>query len=305
MALTDNILQYRGQDLADRDGDKIGKVEEIYLDTETDQPEWALVNMGLFGTKSTFVPIRDASESGGQLRVPFEKEQVKGAPNIDAGGELSQSEEAELYRYYGMDYSESRSDTGLPEGGVATGTTGDVDTTHDVGTTSDVGTTRDVGTTSDVGTGRGVVGNDTSGPETDDAMTRSEEELRVGTRQTEAGRARLRKYIVTEPVQTSVTTQREELRVEREPITDANVGAATSGGDLTEEEHEVTLHSEEAVVDKQVVPKERVRLDKETVVEQQTVSDEVRKEQIEVDSDVSTGTTGTTGVDADVDRDRR
>jgi len=284
MALTDNILQYRGQDLADRDGDKIGKVEEIYLDTETDQPEWALVNMGLFGTKSTFVPIRDASESGGQLRVPFEKEQVKGAPNIDAGGELSQSEEAELYRYYGMDYSESHSDTGLSEGGAGT-----------TGTTADVDVDRSSTGTGSFG-GAPPVGDDTSGAETDNAMTRSEEELRVGTRQREAGRARLRKHIVTEPVQTSVTTQREELRVEREPITDANVGAATSGGDLTEEEHEVTLHSEEAVVDKRVVPKERVRLDKDTVAEQQTVSDEVRREEIEVDTDVS-------GVD--VDRDRR
>jgi len=268
MALTDNILQYRGQDLADRDGDKIGKIDEIYLDTETDKPEWALINTGLFGTKSTFVPIRDATESGGALRVPFEKSQVKDAPTMDAGGELSQSEEAELYRHYGMDYSETRSDSGLPEGGA--------------GTTGVTGTT--TGDPTPQGT-RGVVGNDTSGPETDEAMTRSEEELRVGTRQREVGRARLRKHIVEEPVQASVTTQREELRVEREPITDANVGAATSGGDLTEEEHEVTLTAEEAVVDKQVVPKERVRLDKDTVTEQQTVSDEVRKEQIDLDAD--------------------
>jgi uncharacterized protein (TIGR02271 family) len=262
MALTDNILQYRGQDLEDRDGDKIGKIDEIYLDTETDRPEWALVNTGLFGTKSTFVPIRDATETGGSLRVPFEKSQVKDAPNMDAGGELSQDEEAALYRHYGMDYSETRSDSGLPEGGVGT-TTGDP---------TPQGT-------------RGVVGNDTSGPETDEAMTRSEEELRVGTVQRETGRARLRKYIVSEPVQTTVSTQREEVRVEREPITDANRDAALSGGDLTEEEHEVTLTAEEAVVDKQVVPQERVRLDKETVVEQQTVSDEVRKEQIDLDAD--------------------
>jgi len=270
MASTDTILQYRGQDLADRNGDKIGTIEEIYLDTETDQPEWALVNTGLFGTKSTFVPIRDASEGGGGLRVPFEKSQVKGAPKVDAGGELSQSEEAELYRHYGMDYSESRSDTGLPEGGA--GTTADVDVDRSSTGTGSFG-------------GAPTVGDDTSGAETDNAMTRSEEELRVGTRQREAGRARLRKHIVTEPVQTSVTTEREEVRVEREPITDANVGAATSGGDLTEEEHEVTLHSEEAVVDKRVVPKERVRIDKDTVAEEQTVSDDVRREEIEVDTD--------------------
>jgi uncharacterized protein (TIGR02271 family) len=276
MALTDNILQYRGQDLADRDGDKIGSIEEIYLDTETEQPEWALVKTGLFGTKSTFVPIRDASEAEGQLRVPFEKDQVKGAPNIDAGGELSQQEEAELYRYYGMDYSEARSDTGLPEGG-GTPTTG----------TADVDRDRDLAgtTTGDAGRERGVVGEDVSGPETDTAMTRSEEELRADTRQREAGRARLRKYVVTEPVETTVQTRREEVRVEREPITDANVDEATSGPELSEEEHEVVLQAEEPVVEKRVVPKERVRLDKDTVAEEQTVSDEVRREEIEIEGD--------------------
>ncbi len=144
--------------------------------------------------------------------------------------------------------------------------------------TTDVDVDRTSGTT-----GRGVVGNDVSGPETDEAMTRSEEEIRVGVARREVGRARLRKYIVTEPVQETVTTQREEVRIEREPITEANIGAATSGGDLTEEEHEVTLTSEEAVVEKRVVPKERVRLDKDVVTEQQTVTDEVRKEVIEAD----------------------
>ena len=116
-------------------------------------------------------------------------------------------------------------------------------------------------------------------------MTRSEEELRVGKEQRETGRARLRKYIVTENVQQTVPVQREELRVEREPITDANRDAAMSGGDLTEEEHEVTLHAEEPVVEKRAVPKERVRLDKETVTDERTVDEEVRKERIDAEGD--------------------
>ena len=131
-------------------------------------------------------------------------------------------------------------------------------------------------------TDRGA-GHDTSGPNTDSAMTRSEEELKVGTAKEEAGRARLRKYVVTEEVQTTVPVQREEVRVEREPITDANVGDATSGPDLSEEEHEVTLHEEVPVADKVAVPKERVRLDKDTVTEEETVSGEVRQERIDVD----------------------
>jgi uncharacterized protein (TIGR02271 family) len=129
------------------------------------------------------------------------------------------------------------------------------------------------------------VGRDTSGPTTDDAMTRSEEELRVGTTQRERGRARLRKYVTTETQQVTVPVQREEVRVEREPITEANLGAATSGPAISEEEHEVTLREEEPVVEKRAVPKERVRLDTETVTEERQVAEEVRKERIEVEGD--------------------
>jgi uncharacterized protein (TIGR02271 family) len=77
--------------------------------------------------------------------------------------------------------------------------------------------------------------------------------------------------------------QREEVRVEREPVTDANLDAAMSGPDISEAEHEVTLHEEEPVIEKRAVPKERVRLDTETVTEERQVADEVRKEQVDVD----------------------
>src|SRR3954465_15554156 len=155
----DDLLQTRGQDLYDNDGEKIGKIEEIYLDADTGAPEWALVNTGLFGTKSTFVPLRDATEDGGSPRVPYEKSQVKDAPSIDSDGELSQQQEAELYRHYGLDYSESRSDSGLPEGGAGTGT--------GTGTTGETDVT---GTTGDRTEEAGTVGHDTSGPTTDQAM---------------------------------------------------------------------------------------------------------------------------------------
>jgi uncharacterized protein (TIGR02271 family) len=114
-------------------------------------------------------------------------------------------------------------------------------------------------------------------------MTRSEEELRVGTQQREAGRARLRKYIVTEQVTQTVPVRHEEVRVEREPITDANRDRALSGADISEEEHEVVLHEEEPVVEKRTVPKERVRLDTETVTEDRELSEEIRKERIETE----------------------
>jgi uncharacterized protein (TIGR02271 family) len=259
MAQTEEaVASWRGRNAVDNDGDKIGKIEEIYMDAETGKPEWLAVKTGMLGTKVSFIPIAEASEAGDEVRVPYDKQQVKDAPNAEADGELSQQEEAALYRHYGLDYSEYRSDSGLPEG------------------QSDV---RE----------REAVGRDTSGPTTDDAMTRSEEELRVGKASRERGRARLRKYVVTEDVQQTVPVRREEVRIEREPITDANVDAATSGPDISEEEHEVTLHEEEVVTEKRAVPKERVRMDKQTVTEDQTVSEEVRKEQIDTEGDTKKG----------------
>jgi uncharacterized protein (TIGR02271 family) len=246
------VAAWRGRDAVDSEGGRIGSIDEIYMDAETGKPEWLAVTTGLFGSKVSFVPIAEASEAGGEVRLPYDKQQVKDAPTAEADGELSQEEEAALYGHYGLAYSEARSDSGLPQG-----------------------------------QGREAVGHDTSGPTTDDAMTRSEEELRVGKAQRESGRARLRKYVVTEQVEQTVPVQREEVRLEREPITDANVGAAHDGPAISEEEHEVVLHEEEVVTEKRAVPKERVRLDKETVTDEQTVSEEIRKEQIEADGDAA------------------
>ena len=259
MIATEEITRLRGATLVDRDGSKVGSIDEIYADQETGKPEWMAVRTGLFGTRLTFVPLAEAQEADGDVRVPYEKAQVKDAPNVDPDGELSQQEESQLYSHYGLEYGEARSDSGLPEGGGAGTSTADV---------SDR-----------------AVGHDVSGPTTDDAMTRSEEELRVGTAQREAGRARLRKWVETEPVSTTVQTSHEELRIEREPITDANVDAATEGPELSEEEHEVVLYEEEPVVEKRTVPKERVRLSKDTHTDQTEVSDEVRKERIQTEGD--------------------
>jgi uncharacterized protein (TIGR02271 family) len=251
----DTVRTWQGRTLLDRDGSRIGTVDAIYLDDQTGQPEWALVNTGLFGTKSTFVPIFQAAQTGDDVQVPYDKQLVKDAPRVDPDQHLSEAEEQQLWRHYGLDYDTS-------DRSVATG--------------------RDA-------TSRGRVGRDTSGPTTDDAMTRSEEELRVGTAQRERGRVRLRKYVTTEQVQQTVPVRREKARLEREPITDANLGAATSGPDLSEEEHEVILREEEPVVEKRVVPKERVRLDKDAVTGEERVAEELRKEQVDVDHEDTRG----------------
>lgn len=236
-----------GRAVVDSAGSKVGKVSQVYVDDQTGQPEWLAIDTGMFKTRSSFVPLAGTAAQDDQLVIPYEKDKVKDAPQVeqDGDGYLTPEEERQLYSFYGREY--------VPAGPVET--------------TSSAG-----------GAGR-----DLSGPNTDDAMTRSEEQVRVGTARQEAGRARLRKYVVTENVQTTVPVSHEEVRVEREPITDANRGAAMSGPDLSEEEHEMVLTEERPVVEKEVVPKERVRLAKDTVTEQQQVSEQVRKERIETE----------------------
>ena len=238
-------------DLVDRtavdvEGDKIGKIFDVYLDNETGQPEWLAVNTGLFGSKVSFVPIEGATFVDDDVMIGYSKDQVKEAPKAEADGQLSADEEAQLYAHYG------RAITPAPRG------TTDVDT---------------------------ATGHDTSGPSTDDAMTRSEEELDVNTTTRQTGTARLRKWVETENVEMTVPIRREKARLVVEPVTDANREAAMSGGDLTSEEHEVTLSEEVVDVQKTVVPKERVRLETDVETDEVTVDEEVRKERIEGQGD--------------------
>jgi uncharacterized protein (TIGR02271 family) len=256
--ITQSDLQYlNGADVYASDGGKIGSASQVYLDSQTGEPEWVSVRTGMFGTKESFVPLAEATLSDNRLQIPYGKNQVKDAPQIDADGDLSPGEEDTLYTYYGLRPAAGQVDQGTGTAGYAAADR--------------------------------AVGHDTSGPTTDNAMTRSEERLVAGTRTEETGTARLRKYVVTEQQSVTVPVSREEVRLEREPITDANVGNALDGPAISEEEHELTLSAERPVVTTEAVPVERVRLAKETVTEQETVGGQVRKEQIEFDD--QTGTT--------------
>jgi uncharacterized protein (TIGR02271 family) len=266
-------LLNRNGNVIGSDGEKIGSIGQLYADDDTGEPTWVTVKTGLFGTSQSFVPVEGAHSQGDDLVVPYTKEHVKDAPRVDVDGHLTPEEEDRLYTYYdrgARTYSDAREDVDLQ---------GDADLNAGTPTT---GIDRDRDLDRDT-TSRGTVGHDTSGPNTDDAMTRSEERLHVGTEREATGRVRLRKYVTTENVTKTVPVQREEVRLEREPITDANRGAAMSGPDISEEEHEVTLHEERPVVQKEAVPVERVRLDKDVVQDDVTVNEEVRKEHIEAD----------------------
>jgi uncharacterized protein (TIGR02271 family) len=247
MISIDQARTLQGKTMLGAGGDKLGSIDTLYADREDGSPTFATVNTGLFGGKASFVPLERAELKGDDLVVPYPKDLVKDAPSIDPDSELSPEEEDRLYAHYGVG------------AGTTTATTGQATTAT-----------------------RGA-GQDTSGPNTDEAMTRSEEHLQVGTQKTEAGRARLRKFVTTETETVNVPVTKERVTLEREPITDGNVGQALDGPAISEEEHEVVLTEERPVVAKEAVPVERVRLGKEAVTEEVTVTEEVRKEQIEMD----------------------
>lgn len=205
------------------------------------------MNTGLFGTRESFVPLADASFTDKRLTVVYTKDKVKDAPDVGSEGHLTPDEERQLYGFYGLSCTEMTGESNTEYGYTGGRTT----------TTSD------------------------------GAITRSEERLEVGTRAQEAGRARLRKYVDTDYVEQTVPVRKERAVIEREAITDANVGAATSGQEISEDEHEVVLHEEAPVVEKTVEPVERVRLGTEQVTTQETVGGEVRKERIAAEGEVN------------------
>ncbi|NNG19352.1 PRC and DUF2382 domain-containing protein [Naumannella sp. ID2617S] len=254
----------------DNDGDKVGKVSQVFLDDATNEPTWVTVNTGLFGLNESFVPVAGARLDGDSLHVPYDKKQIKDAPNFDPEHHLDASEERALEDYYG----------GHSTGGRAT----DRDATTGVaerGGRDHDRDTRQHERVSDRDHDRGHTGDSES-------MVRREEELRVGTESHTAGKARLRKHVVTDTETVEVPVKREELHIEREPLSDAE---AKRGGKIGDggEEQVVTLREERAVVDKEVVGKEKVNIGKQTVTDTETVTEDVRKEKIDLDTDGKTG----------------
>jgi len=189
----DTALEWRGRTVVDRNGERIGTLDELYLD-ERDEPAWATVRAGVLGLRSSLVPLSDMKPVGEELEVPYDRQRVKDAPAIEPSEQVADEDADRLRQHYRLDeQSAEREDIAasrMPE----TGSEGDE---HD--------------------DDRAAPASASADGETDDAMTRSEEELVVGTRRRTRGRARLRKYVVTEHVQKTIPVRREEVRVEFEP----------------------------------------------------------------------------------------
>ncbi|MEX5305649.1 PRC and DUF2382 domain-containing protein [Kocuria sp. CPCC 205258] len=309
------------------DGDKIGKVEQVFLDDNTEEVTFVTVNTGLFGTKESFVPADGAQQDGDRLVLPYTKDVVKDAPNVDADQHLSPAEEEEIYRYYKMNYSgtddRDRTDRDRTDGvagtagtaGTAAGAAGLADRDDRYAADTDRNAVPATGTAgypendgyadtdrdrdrtagiADVDTDRDRTAGLTDRDRTDsvdNGVVRHEEQLHVGKERQETGRARLRKYVVTENESVDVPLEREEVRVERTPLS----GTEATAGTIGEEDVDVTLHEERPVVAKETVGVEKVGLEKETVRDTERVDAEVRKEQVEVETDAERGTGLTDG----------
>ena len=112
VALRD-FSEWHGKDLIDSDGERIGKLEDVYFDVETDQPQFATVKEGLFGRHLTFVPLTEIILGPNDLQVSVSKSLVKDAPNIELEGDaLSQEDESTLYHYYQLNYTPSDTPSG-------------------------------------------------------------------------------------------------------------------------------------------------------------------------------------------------
>lgn len=289
MTFQNNIDELQKSTVIDRNGDKIGSVGQVYVHNSTNNPSWVTVNTGLFGTKETFIPLNDAKLKGEEIHVPYEKDFVKDAPNIDEDSELSPEQENELYRYYGVQDDKA-------EAGVA----GDADRAGEAGVAGTAGVAGAAGAVD--GQREGVVAEDahaTAGHEgvagqegvaaadahaagdvnADQKVTLHEERVNIGKEKVETGRVRLRKHVVTDTRTVEVPVEREELVVERTPAT-GDAPAGTVG----EEEVEVSLSEERPVVDKETVATEDVHVGTRTVQDTERVSTDVAHEEVDVDN---------------------
>ncbi len=243
----DQLARVQGQTAFDNTGQKIGDVQRVFLDRQTNEPTWITVRAGRAG-RETVVPLAGSRVGPNGIALAVNKEAITDAPAIDVGSELDMDVVTRLNRHYerSMGAPDTRSETTRPQP-------------------------------------------ERPQPERPSAyaqqggpaeLTSFEEQLRVGTEPVESGSVRLRKVVVTEPVETTVPLRHEEIRVERVPVSEAR---ATPGHQFAEESAEITLHEERPVISKEMEPVESVRVATETRTDQQRVTDQIHRERIEVE----------------------
>ncbi|GAA0588942.1 PRC and DUF2382 domain-containing protein [Actinomadura livida] len=313
------VRELMGMSVTDTNGTKVGTIKQVYLNDDSGSPEWVTVHTGWFGMRESFVPLAGTRRNQDALQVPYDKETIKGAPNVDADEHLSHAQIVDLYRHYGV----------RPPGGRRTGEQG-----PQQGTDEDREVAGEEARTAKGGDTAGAAGKEgaqgragaqgeaasqgaAGKPETQGApgaagmavrpekggrerqaappqsaregadapmteITRSEERLRIGTERHESGRVRVHKWVETEMVEHTIPVSHEEIRIDREPIAG---GEPSSNVSLSEDDQEIILYEERPVVTKETVPVERIRIRTDQVQDEQTVRGEIRKERIEVTRD--------------------
>ncbi len=237
--------RFAGYEVYDQTGEKIGKVDDLFVD-ENDQPEYIGVKMGFLGMSSTLIPMEicTVDEAGQRINVATDKETAKNGPTFDDDRDITPEYENEVYSYYGLQRTETTEERGAY--GAYQGETTDEDELR---------------------------------------VQRTEEELRAGTREREAGGVQVRKRVRTDREQVEVPTRREEVTVDRVPVE-----GEASEAEIGEDEVRVPVTEEEAVVEKRPVAKEEVRIRKDVVEDTEVVEEDVRREEVEVDDDTEPGT---------------
>jgi uncharacterized protein (TIGR02271 family) len=232
------------------DGKVVGTVEQVFRDDVDGTPAWARVRAGKTGR---FVPLGSSQVTSEGLTVPFDSQKIMSGPDIDAGQHMSASQAEELSRYYGLTIP-----TQQPRGEMA----------EESGQAA--------------AQPQPVSGEMAAGDQAgSDWLIRQEEQIQVGKEMLETGRVRLHKYVDVESIEQPVHLYREEFEIERIPIS----GDERVSGNITEGVQEIVLHEERAVLRKELVPVERVRLRTKQVQQDTTVRDEIRRERIEVEPD--------------------
>ncbi|WP_026403245.1 MULTISPECIES: DUF2382 domain-containing protein [Actinomadura] len=307
------VRELMGMSVSDTNGTKVGTIKQVYLNDDSGAPEWITVHTGWFGMRESFVPLTGSHKEADMLQVPYDKETIKGAPNVDADEHLSHAQIVDLYRHYGVRPpaggrtgeqapagGTGRTDTPA-EGRTAEGRAAPAGPSGTTGAAGAAGTAGAAGmavrpdrakrgeqagrTAPDAAAGRTMPEQRTrteAEPGAEGGLTeivRCEEQIHVGTERHEAGRVRVRKWIETETVERTVPCTHDEIKIDREPITGAQPGTRVT---ITEDDKEIVLYEERPVVTKEAVPVERVRVRTEQVQDEQTVRSELRKERVEV-----------------------
>src|SRR5919112_1861810 len=273
--------QYAGYEVYDRNGEKIGKVDDLFVD-ENDQPEYLGVKMGFLGLEGTsLIPweLTRVNGEGHRIEVSVEKAQVKESPSFNDDRDITPEYEEQVYSHYGLQRAQTNGDRGGygeyygdEPGHVGPGIReGDTETGEFRGHSED-----------DEGVNQS--GSDDLEDEDELRVQRTEEELRAGTREREAGALNIRKRVRTDREQVRVPTRHEEVSVERVPVE----GREVSEAEIGEDEVSMPVVEEEVVVEKHPVIKEELRIRKDVVEDEEIVEEDVRKEEVEVEDATTT-----------------